>query len=168
MIGVAQQAAVIREQKGRRHIQKLLELQIVVVPNAPLRQIPVVDQRETHDAMAQPGHGVAFGILAEGGGEGIQEVFRTLPLLSFGVQAGQCDLQNAALRPNFNALHDGGRGQVFVPCDAGGGVEQMPQAAGDPLRPKRRVRGQHFIVIGITLDIGGVERVQRIGEPGNV
>ena len=32
MIGVTQQPAVICEQKGCRHIQKLLEFQIVVVP----------------------------------------------------------------------------------------------------------------------------------------
>lgn len=76
--------------------------------------------------MAHPGHGVTFGVLAEGGGEGIKEVFRALPLLSFGVQAGQCDFQNTVLGPDLNALHDCGRGQVFVPCDAGCGVEQMP------------------------------------------
>ena len=37
-----------------------------------------------------------------------------------------------------------------------------------PFRPKRRVRGQHLIVVGIALDIGGVERVERVGEPGDI
>ena len=44
----------------------------------------------------------------------------------------------------------------------------MPQPAGDPFRPQRGIGGKGLIVIGITLDVGGIHRIQRIAQPGYI
>ena len=42
------------------------------------------------------------------------------------------------------------------------GIEDMPQSAGDLLRPQGRVGGQRFIVVRVALYVGGIHSIQRV------
>jgi hypothetical protein len=44
----------------------------------------------------------------------------------------------------------------------------MPQPAGNPLCPQSGIYGKCFIVVGVTLDVSGVQRVQRITQTGYI
>ena len=44
----------------------------------------------------------------------------------------------------------------------------MPQPAGNTLCPQRGIGRKGLIVIGITLDVGGVHRIQRVVQPGYI
>ena len=115
---------------------------------------------EADHAMLEPGQGVVSGVLAHGGGEGVQQIFRTLPLLSFWEQTGQCNLQNISLFLHIDPLHDGGGGQILLLLNAGAGIDQVPQPAGNALRPQGRVSGQNLVIIRVSLDVRGVHGVE--------
>ena len=53
-------------------------------------------------------------------------------------------------------------------ADRRAGINQMPQPAGNTLCPQRGIGGKSLIVIRVTLDVGGVHRIQRVAQPGYI
>ena len=110
-------------------------------------------------------HGVVGGVIGERGGKRIQQKLRALALPALWQKARELDLQNAAIFADLNTLHGFSRTQIFLFFDAGSGIDQVAQPAGDPLGPQRRIRGQHLVVVGITLNIRRVHGIERIVQP---
>lgn len=57
---------------------------------------------------------------------------------------------------------------ILALLDGGAGIYQMPQPAGDPFRPKRSIRRENFVIVGIALDVCCVHRIQRITQTGYI
>ena len=110
-------------------------------------------------------HSVVGGVIGERGGKRIQQELRALALPALWQKARELDLQNAVIFADLNTLHGFSRLQIFLFFDAGSGIDQVAQPAGDPLGPQRRIRGQHLVVVGITLDIRRVHGIERIVQP---
>ena len=160
LVGVAQEPAVIHQEPGRYRVQVLLDLQVVVVPDTAVREIPAIDMGEAHHTMPEPFDHMGFHILLQRGSERVGQILRTPGLPSLGKQTGQGDLNNAVSLLDMDVLHGGGGGQVLVLFDIGAGVDQVPQPAGNALRPQRRVSGQNLVIIRVSLDVRGVHGVE--------
>lgn len=75
VVGIAQQFTVISQNERGGHVQKLFQLQIVVVPHPAFGQVVIVDVGKADHAMLETGQGMAPGILAYGGSKRIKQVF---------------------------------------------------------------------------------------------
>ena len=67
-----------------------------------------------------------------------------------------------------DALRHAGGLEILALLDGGAGIYQMPQPAGDPFRPKRSIRRENFVIVGIALDVCCVHRIQRITQTGYI
>ena len=105
IIGVAQEPVIVLQQKGGDNIQKLFQLQIVVTPYTPFRQILAVYMGKAYDAVAESGQSILTGISLQRGVEWVNQKLCALTLLPLGKQTGKCDFQNALILPNPDPLH---------------------------------------------------------------
>ena len=87
------------------NIQKLFQLQIVVIPYTPFRQILAVYMGKAYDAVAESGQSILTGISLQRGVEWVNQKLCALTLLPLGKQTGKCDFQNALILPNPDPLH---------------------------------------------------------------
>ena len=65
VIGVAQKPAVIGQDEGGGHVQKLLQLQVVIVPYPLEGQIFAIHMGEADNTVTQARHGMALGKLGQ-------------------------------------------------------------------------------------------------------
>lgn len=84
LVGVAQEATVIHQQVGCGHVQKLFQLQIVVILHPAVGEVFAVDKCKTDYAMPVAGKGIAFGILLHGNIECIRQELAALASFPLG------------------------------------------------------------------------------------
>lgn len=117
VIGIHQKSSIVYHNESGQHIQKLFELQIVVIPHPAVMEFLAVNMRKAHDALPKLWQPIVVRILAQCEIQRVDQKFCALPLLSLGQQARQRDLQHILLRLNADTLHHTGRSEIgFLPC----------------------------------------------------
>ena len=114
------------------------------------------------------GQSVLFGVLLQGKIEGVQQKLGALPLPALWQKAGQRHRKHLVFIGDGDTVHHTGGFKVIALADCRAGINQMPQPAGNTLCPQRGIGGKSLIVIGVTLDVGGVHRIQRVAQPGYI
>ena len=135
VVGIAQQAGIIRHYEGRQEIQQLLFRQVIVIAYPSVGKGLVIDLSEADNAVPVVRKRVLLCILLKSKVERVQQEFSALPLPARRLQTGKRYLQNPVRTGNGNAVHHAGGPEIIAFTDGGAGINQMPQTAGDPLRP---------------------------------
>ena len=91
MVGVAVQPAVIHHDIGGNRIEKLLELQVIVIPYPVKRAVPVIDLAEADHTFPVQGKGMDSQIVLQRIIQRLMEKGGVDVLLSFGKQARKCN-----------------------------------------------------------------------------
>lgn len=96
---------------------------------------PVIDLSKADNAVPVVRKRMLLCILLKSKVERVQQEFIALPLPAFRQQTGKRHLQHPVRTDNDNAVHHAGGPEIIAFADGGAGINQMPQTAGDPLRP---------------------------------
>ena len=76
-----------------------------------------------------------------------------MPLPALREKPGKGHFQDPVFIGYRDALRHAGGLEILALLDGGAGIYQMPQPAGDPFRPKRSIRRENFVIVGIALDV---------------
>lgn len=147
-------------------IQKLLQLQIVVVSDTAVREVAAVDMGEADHTVMKVGEWARLGVLGEGIVQRVQKKLAGKMLLSFWQQAGQRDLHDAVLALNPNIQHGACRGEIFLLSRTCRCINQMTQTAGKLLCAESGVHGESLVVFRVSLYVRHVHGIERVGQPG--
>ena len=154
MVGVTVKPAVIGHQEASHGIQKLLALQVVVVPHPPVGELFVEHMGKTDHTFPKVREVMFFCVslkycIQRIGQEGGIDSF-----VPFRHQAGQGDLYTVLRMLYGNAVYLGSRfhkdGFRYKVC----GINEVAQGAGDPFRAFGGIQTQLFIVFPISAGVG--------------